>query len=352
MSLIKTRLQDIRVKYPNEMDSQENRVTQTGLLEVALESTNSPDSIVSGDLKEKVRGSQGRIIDIPVLNKGLVTISNVRTCTITAGRTTSNLVRVVWKTIVSNILMVPGEYDTNMISYEADFAHKLRELVEAWKIEMEEDIESALDANKSQVYNSSIATVKYAPVGNALQVEPDEVDLFFGDLNAINFADDFYNPKIKIVANHTVMPVVDFIMNQGQGNSRNTAYQFPGKDFTFSNRIENGPEALATGYFFPNGAIGIVTRTDRDAQRRSKATSGVEWFEDRVAGLPFPVGVMYKSDCQDKSLLEANGFEHLTATLVEQYQFSVDYAILVPYNTNLATKSSAIRKFEFVEEVV
>jgi hypothetical protein len=42
----------------------------------------------------------------------------------------------------------------------------------------------------------------------------------------------------------------------------------------------------------------------------------------------------------------------LEATLVEHLQISFDFAIVVPYNTDLTTKASSIRKFEFVPPAV
>jgi hypothetical protein len=49
--------------------------------------------------------------------------------------------------------------------------------------------------------------------------------------------------------------------------------------------------------------------------------------------------------------LNGAGLSHLEATMVEHWQMSYDYAIVVPYNSDLATKASAIRKFEFIPNV-
>jgi len=104
----------------------------------------------------------------------------------------------------------------------------------------------------------------------------------------------------------------------------------------------------ATGYFMPDGSIGMLSRVAIDARMGHKATDGTEWSEERIPGLPFPVGVMYKSSCSDQKTLNGSGLAHLEATMIEHWQFSYDYAILTPYNSDLAAKASAIRKFEFV----
>lgn len=347
MALLATYLQDIRAQYPSRNDRDQLRLTRTGLLTSALEQTESPNAIISPDLQEKAIASQGRNLDIPVMKKGVVTITNARSCTISGGQSDSALVRVVWKTLVANILMVPSQYEKNQIKYDTDLAKKIREMVEAFKVEIETDLETALDANKSQVYNSAIVGGTYGFVGDAIQVLPAQLDFFFNDVPAINMADDFDGDNIKVIGNHTVMPVVTKYINQGGGNAVNTNFQFGAFDFTFSNRITNGLGINATGYFMPDGSIALLTREDVDARMGHKAGT-TEWNVENLPELPFPVGVKYNSQCDDKSALEASGLEHLTATKVEHWQVSFDFAIVVPYNPDLATQSSSIRKFEFI----
>lgn len=348
MSLAKTYLQDIRANYPSNLDRDELRITQNGLLTAVMEMTSSPSSILTADLITRAEASQGLNLDVPVTKKGNVTISNVRSCTIGGGQSESDLVRLVWKTVVADILMVPSQYAKNQVGYQADLTKKIREIVEAFKLEIESDLDSAFDASKTQIYASTIVGDKYELTGNAIQVTPTLTDYFFGDLEAINFADDFNDPTIRVIANHTVMPIVNKYVNQGAGNNANLSYQFAGKNFTFSNRIQNGADVLATGYFMPDGSVGLMTRVDIDARMGHVAGDGTQWFEETLPGLPFPVGVQYKSMCDDQSALETAGLGHLKATLVEHYQFSFDYAIMTPYNSDEDVNAGAIRKFEFV----
>ena len=310
--------------------------------------TTAPDSIVSADLRAKAVASQGRNLDVPVMQKESVTITNVRTCVVSCSESDSALVRVNWKTLVADICMVPGQYEKNDISYTADLAKKIREIVEAFKNEVETNLDLALDANKNQVYNSPIVPEKYPLAGFALQVQNVDREFFFNDIDPINFADDYYNPEVYIVGSPALMATVMRYINQGPGNAANTAYQFAGKNFTFSNRIVNRLGISSTGYFMPNGSMGLLTRVDVDARMRAMSTSGTEWFEDTLPDLPWTVGIKYDSDCSDESTLNGSGLEYLTATKVEHWQISFDYAIIVPYQVNLAVDSSSIRKFEFL----
>jgi hypothetical protein len=99
----------------------------------------------------------------------------------------------------------------------------------------------------------------------------------------------------------------------------------------------------------PIGTLGLLTRVDVDAQLQNKATDGTEWGTIQIDGIPFEIGYMYKSQCSDQSALNGTGLEHLKATMVEKWQFSVDYALVTPYNSDPATLSSAIKKVEFLD---
>lgn len=348
MSLAATLLLDIRAGYPSNLDRYERKQTQHGLLTAVLEMTDSSNSIISRDLKAKALVSQGRNLDVPVMQKGTITIKNVRSCVIDCAESTSGLVRINWKTMVADICMVPAQYELNEIGYQEDFAKKIAETVEAFKTNMEIDIETALDASKSQVYASTLVGTKYALAGNEIQVTPVNRPLFFNDVDTINFSDDFYYDNVKVIGSPTLMGFVREYINQGGGTKENLAWQFAGKDFMFSNRVTNDAGVLATGFFMPDGSVGLLTRVDADARMRATATDGTEWFEDSLPGLPFTVGIQYKSKCTDKSALIATNTAHLTATKVEHWQISFDYAIVTPYNSDLATKAGSIRKFEFL----
>ena len=347
MSIAATYLQDLRAQYPSNLDRDELRITQTGLVTMALEMTDSANSIVSGDLKEKARNSEGRVLSVPVMTKNDITISNVRSCTIAADESNSAFVNIIWQTLVANIVMTPQQYKKNEVRYLEDLNKKIRETVEKFLVTIEEELDTSLDTNKTQVYNSTIVGDDFLLAGGAIQVPAANNDFFFNFLDPINYADDFYDTEINIVASHALMAPVNNYINQGSGNNENKNFQFAGKNFRFSNRITNA--AKSTFYFMPGGSLGLLTRVDGDSRDGSQATDGTVWFEDMLPGLPFSVGIRYKSKCSDESGLNApaTGLEHLTATLKEEWQISFDFGIVTPYNSDPATKAGAIRKVEF-----
>lgn len=348
MSLAPTYFQNIRVNYPSQLDRDELRLTAFGLFEAVQSMTNSANSIVSDDLKQKATTSQGRLLQVPVMEKGIVTITNVRSCTVSCSQSNSDLIDIVWKTVVTDICSVPSQYEKNIIGKDADLGKKFNEAAEAFLLEIEEDLDAAFDANKSQVYGSTLVGTDYPLVASAIQVQDSQMDFFFNALTPINRADNFNDLNIKVIASTAMMTYVTKYINQGNANNTNTQFQYAGKDFTFSNAVTDGVAVKATGYFMPDGSLGLLTRVDVDARMRNTASNGVQWFEDTMSGLPFTVGVKYDGACSDQSTLETAGLEYLTATLVEHWQISFDYAIVAPFNSDITTKPSSIRKFEVV----
>ena len=347
MSLLATYLQDIRVSHPNVLDRDEWRMTRFGLVNSAIEQTNSPMSIIDADLREKAMNSEGREIDIPVMKKGVLTVKNVRSCNIGTFENESEMVNVTWATYAVDISMVRAQYAKNEIAYQNDLVKKLVLVKEAILGEIETLVNAKLDTDKSQVYNSALIPAKYPLVGDALQVSLAQQEYFFNDLDTIQYADDFYGEHY-VLASTELMSDVNHYVNQGAGNDENLNYQFAGKTFRFSNSITNGAGVRATGYFMPIGSLGMLTRVDVTAMLGEKAGDGTEWGTIRIDGIPFDLGYIYKSQCSDQSSLNGTGLEHLTATHVEQWSFSVDVALVTPYNSDPATNASAIKKFEFL----
>lgn len=348
MSLAATYLQDIRAQYPSNLDRDELRLTRHGLLTAVLAMTDAPNSIISADLKRNAEFSIGRKLDVPVMDYGTVTVKNARSCEIACSHSDSGLRTITFKTAVVDICMAPAQYEKNEITYEQDLAKKIREAVAAFKTAIEVDIDTALDTAKNQVYNSPLVAEKYPLTGNSLVVSGvEERKLFFNDIDPINLQDDFYDEDVYVIGTPSLMGEVRHYINQGGGNEENLAYQFNGKRFTFSNRVTNVAGASATGYFMPNGSIGLLTRVDPDARMRHKAGDGTEWMEETLPDLPFTVGIQYKSKCNDNSVIDAAGLAHLKASKIEHWQISFDYAIVTPYIKDASTKPQAIRKFEF-----
>ena len=348
MSLINTLKQEIRAKLPNPIERDEWRFTRYGMLTLAKESTNSANSIITSELKEKAKNSEGRVLKIPVFKIGDVTVKSTRSCAIGGLENTTETVNVSWVTLVADISMKKSEHHVNEVSYLEDLNRKLIKVDNAFAKTVEQLIYTKLDTDKSIVYDSPLvgATGQYPLVGNAIQVAPADQEYFFNDLEAIMEGDDFYSMPFKVIGSTTLKPAVKHYGQQGQANDENLAYQFDGYDFRFSNNIVIGGGIKSTGFIMTDGSLGIMTRINIDAKMKNKAGDGTTWGTTFMDKLGYEVGYMYKSKCDDLS--KDTGLAHLEATMVENWQFSIDVAILTPYNSDTAGKPSVIKKFEFL----
>lgn len=346
--LLATYQQDIRAMYPNGFDNFEWRYTKSGILTRVIEMTNSPFSIINDDLRQKALLSEGRALKIPVIKQKELTITNQRTCAISAFENETALINVDWTTLVADISMVKSQYAKNEITYLQDLNKKLLQVKQAFIKAMETAIYARLEAAKSTTYNSSLVGTgkKYPLVGDAMQVSVANQELFFNDLDVILEADDFDTDLIYVLGSTTLRAYVTHWINQGAGNDENLSYQFAGKSFGFSNRIPAGTGNSASGFALIDGSIGILTRNNIDAVEGHEAGDGTKWEVITIEGFPFPIGVMYKSVCSDQSALNGAGMEHLTATMLESWQFSIDFGLVTPYQSD-PTRPSPIKKFEF-----
>ena len=347
--LINTYKLEIRAKLPNPIERNEWRFTRYGLLTAAKEMTASPSSIVTSELKEKAKASEGRDLKVPVFKIGNdVTVTSVRSCDIGGLENTTELVTINWVTLVADISMKKAEHHKNEVTYLEDLNRKLLKVDNAFCKAVEQLIYTKLDTEKSSVNNSPLVGVgtDYPLVGNTIQVPTLNQETFFNDLEAIMEGDDFYSMPFKVLGSTTLKPSVKHWGNQGKANDENLEYQFDGYDFRFTNSVTIGGGNKAAGFVMNDGTLGIMTRIAIDSVMGNKASDGTEWGKTFMDKFGFEVGVMYKSKCDDLSTTQ--GLEHLTASMVENWQFSVDVALVTPYNSDPATKAGGIKKFEFV----
>lgn len=349
MSLINTYRQEIRTKLPDNLERDEWRFTRYGLLTTAQEMTKSADSIVSQDLKQKAIASQGTALKVPVYSLGEVVVGNARTCAIGDLDNTTELVTVNWVTLTADMSMKPAEYAKNEVGYLEDFNKKIKNIDNSLALAVEALVYAELEAKKSTVHNSSLVGVgnPYPLVGDALQVAAAQQDTFFNDLNVIMEEDDFYSNTYKIVGSTPLKSPVMHYINQGGGNNENLTYQFDGMDFRFTNHLPTTAGSIASGFAMTDGSIGILSRNGDDFINGRSTGDGTVWTTEFLPTLGMEVGVMEKSNCADLS--GQAGLEHLTATALEKWQFSIDIAIITPYNSDPGTKAGVIKKFDFLQ---
>ena len=339
MSLIATRLQNWRVQNP-EFDRNMTRPCEYGALDFFIEQTNAANSIINPKLRERAFASMGNTVQIPVINyDGDVTVGNVRSCVIEDDENTSALYTVVWATYTIGFTMVPAAYTNNEISYEHDFYRKMEKYTRALADALDKGAIAALEAQKTQVLKDKL---NYDFSGNVIKVKKEMATEILGDIDPIMRA-NCYPRMPHIVCNAGIESLVRKLAQHGATNDVNKQLEYAGKKFHYTNNVTNEVSQNGTFFAVEDGNVGVLTRVDREALRRTRANFH-EWDVVRLPMIDLPVGSHYYTSVGDQSATVGAATEDLTCAVKEYFGFSVDVAFLVAYNSDQSTIANPIIK--------
>lgn len=346
MGLTATLTQGLRASYPNGLDKNEDRLSQYGGWEAFVNDTNSPDSIINQEVIAKAKMSAGNSLAIPVINGDDITITNVRSCTISDYENTSALVTVTFSTYQFGFTMVPSQYKNNDIAYQADWNNKMKKMLKKMAATLDSAAIAKLEADKTAVMNSTLIGEgsKYgALVGDAVQVSSAQKNLFFNDLSTIMAADDFYG-RFNVVGSNSLRSTVNYLVNQGNANAENNEFQFGSFDFGYSNRVAVTDGSESSLYCMPKGTLATVNRNDPDSIMGSTINSENYFEEVFLPIINLKMGSHYFKSCSDESAIVSPAQNQLKAAVKEAFIFSTDVAFLTAYNSDPVTLPGAIHK--------
>lgn len=341
MSLVATRLQNWRVQNP-ELDRNMTRPCEYGALDFFIEQTNAPSSIINPNLRDKAFASIGNTVQIPVINYDEnVQVSNTRSCVIADNENTSALVTVVWATYSIGFTMVPAAYMNNEISYEHDFLRKMEKVCRKLADTLDAGAVAALEANKTQVFETLL---NYSQTGNVIQVPQQMATEILGDVNPIMRA-NCYPEYIHVIGNAGVDSLIRKLAQHGIYNDVNKRMEYDNKVIHYTNNVTDEAGKMGTFFAVADGNVGILTRVDREALRRTRANFH-EWDVVRLPYIDLPVGSHYYTAVGDQSAIMGDATVDLTCAVKEYFGFSVDVAYMVAYNSNPTTIANPIIKAE------
>lgn len=322
------------------------RPCEYGALDFFIEQTNSANSILSPNLRNRAFASIGNTVQIPVINyDGDVQVSNIRSCVIEDNENTSALYTVVWATYAIGFTMVPASYINNEISYEYDFLRKMEKTTRALADALDKGAVAALEAGKTQVYKDKL---NYQVQGNVVEVPTQMATEILGDVNPMMRANCF--PEyIHIIGNAGVDSLVRKLAQHGVYNDVNKRMEYDNKVLHYTNNVVNEAQKNGTFFAVANGNVGVLTRVDREALRRTRANFH-EWDVVRLPYIDLPVGSHYYTAVGDQSQIAGDATADLTCAVKEYFGFSLDVAFLVAYNSNPGTVASPIIKAEIAEQ--
>ena len=307
------------------------------------------DGILTGVNQGVIAQSWGApATQIPVFSKNVTAATvGTMTCTFPSKDATAALVNVTFVQAHTGFRIIPRLTDQSDIVTEAqDFMRQFSDAEEGLANFLEAQILASVDAAKATTYNSAFvgAAAKYPLLADALQVAAADVQFFLNDAKSIMQADDFSRNNLEVIGDAQLASFVSQYVNQGSGNGTNTAFQFNGYTFSYSNTVATSAAAVSTGYLMPAGSVGIVAKVSPDAAaNRQSMSDGIRWSVEQSDLMGIPMSLMVKDECDDVSLITGNADDQ--NALVKKYQMSINTAIITPYNTGT---NGGIKKFDYL----
>lgn len=339
-------VQTFRAQVP-EFDKDEFRVLQAGMLKAFQKQTQSGTSWVTPDLIEKAKMTTPvNTVTIPAINYKDVTIRTTRPLVIAADENTSALYTVVWTTFAYGFLMYPAQHFNNDISYQRDFNAKMKAMMVKMTAAIEDAAVSAVSSARTQLVAEVTGGHTFTLNTVHELASSYKESYIIGDLKPMMNSNDFYSLMLDVVGNQGLQALLRRQEGYGAQNSEDKQWQWNGCDFSFSNGVDNSGAKKATGYAINEGTLGLLSRVEPDSMQRNKTRDGYEWDTVMLPGLNIEFGSYSYETAVDASALGAHA-THLTRTKMQAFDFAVDLAFLVPYNSDRASIPSSIIKFDF-----
>ena len=344
MSLVATLAQNYRVAAPN-FDKFEFRITEAGAFNAFQQQTMGNASFVTPELEQRAMMSMGRSLKIPAINYKDVTIRTTRPITISADENTSAFYTVTWATYACGFLMYPAQHFNNDISYQMDFNKKFEAILVKMKAALDVAAVTALDTAKTQVIGSVVGGHTFA--SNVLsEVVTDRRDSYIlQDLKPTFRSNDYEPYMLDVVGNPGFESFMRRMEGFGTFNQEDKTLQYAGNRFGFSNNIANASGKHGTGYAIADGSLGLLTRVEPDAILRTQLGTSHEWDVIEMPGLGINVGTYTYDAVVDASSVASGATDHLTRTGAQAFDFAVDVAFVVAYNSDRSTIPGPIVKF-------
>jgi hypothetical protein len=341
MSLAITVLDEYRLRMSeSNLDKPENRMANYGAFQTFLADT---ELTIPGQ-QELVseRTAAGRTVSIVVGNAFNPVVTDTRTCAPSADEMTSAYVTPYWETLETSFFMNAAQNEGNHVKYAEQFARQMLGVAKAFLNANDTACVAHLAANLSGVNNAE--DNPYSVVADMMQVAAAENFNFFNEYGSIAMANTLPPLGHNVIGSPRLMSIVRGYQNQGGGNALNTAFQFAGYNFSYTNNIATASGDMAVLYTAPIGSLAFLTWIDPDCRIGSKIGDEKVWTTVFIPELGHSDGVYYTADCEDRSGV-VTGLER---TKVDVWEFSYDYTVLSSYNSTPLTVPGVIYGAQFL----
>lgn len=336
------------VRASGNLDKYENKASRYGAWEIFRQSTDSAMGIITQDLIEKARMSFGQTFETPVIDyDGTITVGNVRQAVIADSENTSAMHAITFATYAWGFTQVPAMFMNNEISQQRDWQTKFIKYLHKFASDLDTASITALTADKTQVFANALG---YTVTGNVVQVPFADREKIMGDINVMMEANDFFS-DMHLLGNGGVQSIINQLRQQGVYNAQNRQLEYLDKMVHYSVRLADGLGEFGNMIAVEDGSVGVLTRTEREAELGTVMADGTEWSVENLPILDIPVGTYYYQSRGDQSAIAGAATADLTRGMKEHYGFAVDVALVTPYNSDATTLANPILQAAVLDAV-
>ncbi len=350
MSKILTVLPPVLTEYNEQLDKNEIRRPEHGMLDQFRSDTNSSTGILTNSEKEAFeKAPVGRTVEVPVMayDSGNYTLTASKPTTFTPGfqERTSAKVGVTWVDHTFAIVMNKGEFVNNRINYQ----HHLRRELHAWDLALADAYNSmalaAVDSAKTQVLADSYGNTFASNVVNFAKAKE---KIYLADLSQMVKSNRYYQPA-TIVGNGGVALLHDYLKVEGKYNSFN--YEVNGSMFNMrrDQSIANAAAKFGTGYAMIDGNTAMLHQVGDLHRQGHVTTSGKEFGMTTLPISGAQLGVVYHSDGNIAGADNVTNKSNVPLDVRETWVFWSRTAVLTAYNSDQATNASPFIKYDVAD---
>jgi hypothetical protein len=157
-----------------------------------------------------------------------------------------------------------------------------------------------------------------------------------------------YPETIHLIGNAGIDSLIRKLAQHDVYNDVNKRMEYDNKILHYTTQLANASQKIGTLYAVADGNVGVLTRVDREALRRTKANFH-EWDVVRLPYIDLPVGSHYYTAVGDQSSIMGDATADLTCGKKEYFGFSVDVAFIIAYNSDPEHVANPIMKAQIAK---
>lgn len=274
----------------------------------------------------KLRAAETQTATALFLTKPASTLITAPSCTITGGKAGSDSVDLTWQFTGAEFDLSFKQHQGNQVSMQMAMAHLLlQKEIEIWA-QIDAVCLANLESNRSAINNGDSGT--FDSTNDIMAITNANKGRFYNLVSADMRMNNYPLPQYMEAHNTFWTAEQQYYINQGQGNSVNTAFQFGGFSFTPSNLITTGAIGNNTynsvHYIVPQGGVALIDWVDPLNIQGQTTPDGIWSTYTSMLRPGFVFQVFKTIGCADTSALGGS-----TQDYVEKWQMGMWYSLAV-----------------------